>query len=71
MASIRGNTQLNVGSSPWTKSERDQFKVFYDQENEDFMFNVRNDLEWLNEHMNDIFTSTQLYATPHPQKKIH
>lgn len=33
-----------------------------EQESEDFGFSARNELEWLNEHMADIFAKDQMYV---------
>ena len=54
MASTRTKTQP-VGSAGWIQSERDQSAQFVDQEVEEFGYNVRNELDWLNGHMGDIF----------------
>ena len=54
MASTRTKPQP-VGSSGWIQTERDQSAQFVDQEVEEFGYSVRNELEWLNEHMGDIF----------------
>lgn len=54
MASIRTKNQP-TGSAAWTKNEREQSTQFVDQEVEEFGYSVRNELEWLNEHMGDIF----------------
>ena len=51
-----------VGSSGWTQNEREQADEFVGQEVEEFSFSVRNELEWLNEHMSDIFTRSQTYV---------
>lgn len=48
-----------VGSSQWIQNEREQAKDYVDEQVEEFSFNVRNDMDWLNEHMSDIFTKTQ------------
>ena len=63
MASIRAKGQVPVGSIPWIKDEKDRIAVFCDQESEDFAFSARNEVEWLNEHMAEIFKSSQLYIT--------
>jgi hypothetical protein len=44
-----------IGSAQWTLDERQQSNDLIMQELEDFSFSVRNELEWLNEHMNEIF----------------
>jgi hypothetical protein len=44
-----------VGSAEWVLEERQYSQDLVAQELEDFGFSVRNELEWLNEHMSDIF----------------
>ncbi|KAH8730843.1 inner centromere protein-like protein [Phaeosphaeriaceae sp. PMI808] len=43
-----------IGSAGWILEERHQSNDLVSQELEDFGFSVRNELEWLNEHMSDI-----------------
>ena len=45
-----------VGSAGWIQNEREQAAQFIEQEAEEFGYSVRNDLEWLNEHMADVFS---------------
>ena len=60
MASGRNPTNVPIGSSSWIQNENDQLSQFFSQEAEDFSFAARNELEWLNEHMADIFTNHQV-----------
>ena len=62
MAALRSKAQLPVGSMQWILDERDQAARFGDQEAEDFAFSARNEVDWLNEHMAEIFSNNQLYA---------
>ena len=64
MAGARVKTQP-VGSSGWIQSEREQSSQFVLQEAEEFSFSVRNELEWLNEHMAEIFSKNQVYVMPY------
>lgn len=59
MAATRSSKAAPIGSSQWIQNERDQADDFVMQEVEEFGYSVRNELEWLNEHMADIFTKTQ------------
>ena len=59
MASLR--TKLPVGSAPWLVTERRQADEFVAQEIEEFGFAARNEMEWLNEHMSEIFAPGNLY----------
>lgn len=61
MAAVRANAQAPVGSARWIGVEKEEVTQFCDQEFEDFAFSARNEVEWLNEHMAEIFNSSQLY----------
>jgi hypothetical protein len=52
----------SVGSVSWIANERSTVQQLGDQDMEDFAFAARNDLEWLNEHMAEIFERNNLYA---------
>ena len=66
MATVRG---LSVGSAQWINDENAQVSLFCGQEAEDFTFSARNEVEWLNEHMAEIFSQnhvnvTEIFKTP-------
>ena len=61
MASVRAKGQPAVGSARWVYDERETAKEFIDQEVEEFTFSARNEMEWLNEHMADIFSRNQFH----------
>ncbi|KAI9710878.1 MAG: hypothetical protein M1812_007330 [Candelaria pacifica] len=63
MATIRSKGQPPVGSMDWISHERGQVSQFADQENEDFAFSARNEVDWLNEHMAEIFNKNQVNVT--------
>ena len=63
MAAIRSRGPLPVGSMQWINDENAQVDRHCEQEAEDFGFSARNELEWLNEHMVDIFAKDQMYVT--------
>jgi hypothetical protein len=48
--------RLPSGSAPWIVSEQSQINDLVAQEVEEFSFSVRNEMDWLNEHMAEIFT---------------
>jgi hypothetical protein len=54
MAASRSKTPA-IGSAQWVEEERQYSQDLVAQELEDFGFSVRNELEWLNEHMADMF----------------
>ena len=49
-----------VGSSQWIQDERALVGEKIGEVTEDFEFSVRNELEWLNEHMKEIFSTNQV-----------
>lgn len=53
-----------MGSAQWLVSERQQAGQLVQEEVEEFSYSVRNEMEWLNEHMAEIFTRGQLYDSP-------
>lgn len=62
MATIGSKTNAPVGSMRWALAEREQADQFLSQESEEFTFAARNEMEWLNEHMADIFNRSHLYV---------
>lgn len=46
-----------VGSTQWIQNEREQAGEFVEQELEEFGYSARNEMEWLNEHMAEIFST--------------
>lgn len=53
-----------IGSAGWILEERHQSNDLVAQELEDFGFSVRNELEWLNEHMADVCANDTQYVAP-------
>jgi hypothetical protein len=51
-----------VGSSSWISSERELARTYIDFEVKEFVFSAQNEVEWLNEHMAEIFSNAQLYV---------
>lgn len=60
MATMRANARLQVGSTSWIAEERSSALQLAEGEAEDFTFLARNDVEWLNEHMAEIFSKNQV-----------
>ena len=60
MAAIRTRGQPAVGSALWIQDENAQVSLFCGQEVDDFTFSARNEIEWLNEHMAEIFSKDQM-----------
>ena len=63
MATLGASANMPIGSSQWIQNENDQLSQFLSQEIEDFGYAARNEVEWLNEHMADIFTKNQVYES--------
>ncbi|KAI4094440.1 MAG: hypothetical protein LQ344_002189, partial [Seirophora lacunosa] len=63
MATKLRNMAPSIGSMPWLDQENQQVAQFADQEAEDFAFSVRNELDFLNEHMAEIFSKNQVNIT--------
>lgn len=66
MATARANPRLQVGSASWITEERTTALQFAGEETEEFTFSARNDLDWLNEHMAEIFSKNQVYVNKLP-----
>ncbi|KAI6716608.1 hypothetical protein JHW43_000867 [Diplocarpon mali] len=60
MPTIRANARLKVGSVSWVTEERASTLQIAEAEAEEFTFSARNEVEWLNEHMADIFSKNQV-----------
>ncbi|KAL7627564.1 hypothetical protein AAE478_001757 [Parahypoxylon ruwenzoriense] len=52
--------RLPVGSAPWISEERSSALQIAQSEVDEFSFSARNDFDWLNEHMADIFSENQI-----------
>lgn len=62
MATMKANQRVQIGSAPWITEERSSANTIADTESEEFSFSVRNDVDWLNEHMAEIFSENQVYV---------
>lgn len=60
MAAIRPNPRLQVGSASWVAEERSSALQIAEAETEEFTFSARNEVDWLNEHMAEIFSKNQV-----------
>lgn len=60
MAAFRSKKMaIPFGSASWISSERDAAVKFIQQEEEEFEYSVINEMEWLNEHMAEIFSKAR------------
>lgn len=62
MAARSNTARLQVGSAAWVADERASAAQLSELEVEEFTFSARNELEWLNEHMREIFDENELYV---------
>jgi hypothetical protein len=60
MAAMRGGPRLVVGSAAWIAEERSSARQVVAHEVDEFSFSVRNEMEWLNEHMAEVFSENQM-----------
>lgn len=49
-----------VGTSPWVVDERTNALHMAQTEVDEFMYSAKNELDWLNEHMADIFSENKM-----------
>ena len=60
MAAMRANPRVQVGSASWIAEERASAFHIAEAEVEEFTFSARNEIDWLNEHMAEIFNKNQV-----------
>jgi hypothetical protein len=60
MATMRANPRSQVGSASWISEERASALQIAEAEAEEFTFSARNEVDWLNEHMAEIFSKNQV-----------
>jgi len=60
MAALQQRGRIAVGSAQWILEEKSAAVQFVKEEADEFAFAVRNEMEWLNEHMSDVFNRSQL-----------
>ena len=49
-----------IGAAPWITEERTTALQISKSEAEEFMFSAKNEMDWLNEHMAEIFSENQM-----------
>ncbi|KAI9932627.1 hypothetical protein ASPWEDRAFT_33523 [Aspergillus wentii DTO 134E9] len=59
MASSGARAQKPVGSAGWISTEKENVMQLVDQEMEEVEYPVRHEMDWLNEHMAEVFSSNQ------------
>lgn len=60
MAATGAKSQKPVGSAAWIATEKENFLQLVNQEVEEVEYPVRHEMDWLNEHMAEIFNNNQL-----------
>ncbi|KAL2851422.1 hypothetical protein BJX68DRAFT_72276 [Aspergillus pseudodeflectus] len=63
MAGASARAQKPVGSAAWISTEKENSVQLVDQELEEIEFPVRYEMEWLNEHMAEVFSNNQFNFT--------
>ncbi|KKK13492.1 hypothetical protein ARAM_003895 [Aspergillus rambellii] len=63
MAAAGARAQKPVGSAAWISTEKENCGQLVDQEMEEIEFPVRYEMEWLNEHMAEVFSNNQFNFT--------
>ncbi|GLA38575.1 hypothetical protein AnigIFM63309_005874 [Aspergillus niger] len=59
MAAAGARAQKPVGSAAWISTEKENFMQLVDQELEEIEYPVRHEMDWLNEHMAEVFSNNQ------------
>ncbi|RAL03929.1 uncharacterized protein BO80DRAFT_376241 [Aspergillus ibericus CBS 121593] len=59
MAAAGARAQKPVGSAAWISTEKENFMQLVDQEMEEVEYPVRHEMDWLNEHMAEVFSNNQ------------
>ena len=52
-----------VGSMAWIAAEKENVLQLLQQEKEELIFPAQHEMEWLNEHMGEIFSRSHVYVT--------
>lgn len=59
MAATGARAQKPVGSAAWIATEKENMAELLEQEMEEVEYPVRHEMDWLNEHMAEIFSKGQ------------
>lgn len=68
MAAAKATVAAAIGTTQWVQNENEQAEAFIQQEVEEFEYSVRNDLDWLNEHMAEVLAKGGVYVTSSAQE---
>lgn len=64
MAAAGARAQKPVGSAAWISTEKENFMQLVDQVLEEIEYPVRHEMDWLNEHMAEVFSNNQSWVAP-------
>lgn len=51
-----------AGSAAWISAEKENVLQLLQQEKEELVYPAQHEMEWLNEHMAEIFSKSHMYA---------
>ena len=60
ITTMAARAQATVGSAAWIAAEKENALQLLEQEKEEVIFPAQHEMEWLNEHMSEIFSKTHL-----------
>jgi len=58
---MAAESRIAVGSARWVSAEKENISELLEREKEEVVYPAQHELEWLNEHMADIFSSGHMY----------
>lgn len=66
---MAGKVSGAVGSTAWIAAEKENVVQLLQQEKEELTFPAQHEMEWLNEHMGEIFSKSHVYVQGHRPRK--
>ena len=57
---MAARSALQVGTMAWVNAEKENIQQLLQQEKEELIYPAQHEMEWLNEHMAEIFSRNQL-----------
>jgi hypothetical protein len=59
-----------IGSAAWIAAEKENVTRLLEQEMEEVEYPIRHEMDWLNEHMAEIFSTNQLCVATIPWRSV-
>jgi hypothetical protein len=59
-STMAGKASAAVGSTAWIATEKENVLQLLQQEKEELIFPAQHEMEWLNEHMSEIFSKSNV-----------